>query len=51
MAVLHGRDAGKGSKGDVYCVAFSVDGKVIATGSGNDGKVKIWNLVTGEMGP
>ena len=43
VAVLHGRDAGKGSKGDVFCAAFSQDGKFLATGS-NEGKLKIWNL-------
>ncbi len=35
----------KGDKGKVLFLAFSPDGKTLASGSG-DGTIKLWNLAT-----
>ncbi len=36
----------KGHRGTVHCLAFSADGKLPATGSGDE-TVKLWDVATG----
>lgn len=36
-----------GHKGETRSIAFSVDGKTLATGGGDDGSVRLWQVATG----
>ena len=40
------KEAEKGHRDGVFCVAFSPDGKMIASGS-SDNAIKLWNAATG----